>query len=75
MGVKDKLKNVWTQYKETMKVQRSKLDTNPLTWKSNDPFNTQDRVSFLDKDFYKKPYGRSNKVKGVYPPGMKKKKK
>ena len=64
----DKLKNVWKQYKDTMKEQRSKLDTNPLTFKVNDPTNKQNRVSPFNKDFYKKPYGKSNKVTGVKRP-------
>ena len=64
----DKLKNVWKQYKETMKEQKANLDTNPLTFKVNDPTNKQNRVSPFNKDFYKKPYGKSNKVTGVKKP-------
>ena len=63
MGVKDKLKNVWTQYKLKMEDQKSNLDTNPLTFKTNDPENTQERASPLDKDFYTKPYFKKNKKK------------
>jgi hypothetical protein len=58
----DKLKNIWKQIKSVH------------TFKANDPTNKQNRVSLLDKDFYKKPIGRSNKVTGVYPPGHNKKK-
>ena len=59
----DKLKNVWKQIKSVS------------TFKSNDPNNKQGRVTPFNKDFYKKPYGKSNKVTGVYPPGHNKKNK
>lgn len=52
----DKLKNVWKQIKSVS------------TFKSNDPNNKQDRVSPLDKDFYKKPYGKSNTPKNIKKP-------
>lgn len=53
---KDKLKNVWKEIKSVS------------TFKSNDPNNTEGRVSPFNKDFYKKPYGKSNKVTGVKRP-------
>ena len=78
MGIKDKIKdhfnyrekltNVWKQ----SKLDNEKIDSNPLTFKVNDPYNKQVRVTPFNKDFYKKPYGRSNKVKGVVRPGKKK---
>ena len=52
----DKLKNVWKQIKSVS------------TFKANDPENTQNRVSPFNKDFYKKPYGKSNKVKNIKKP-------
>tara|TARA_B110000902_G_C13964157_1_gene458599 strand:+ start:239 stop:478 length:240 start_codon:yes stop_codon:yes gene_type:complete len=65
MGV-DKLKNTWKQIKP-----EKKIDSNPFTFKGNDPFNTQGRVTPLNKDFYSKPYGKSNAVTGVVKPGTK----
>ena len=62
----DKLKNTWKQIKTHV--------NQSLVFKANDPFNKQDRVTPFNKDFYKKPIGRSNKVKDVYPPGHNKKK-
>jgi|TARA_R100001530_G_scaffold83782_1_gene58424 hypothetical protein len=61
----DKLKNIWKQVKTGFKEES-------LVFKANDPNNKQDRVSPFNKDFYKKPYGRSNKVTGVVRPGKKK---
>jgi len=55
MGVKDKLKNTWTTIK-------TNLDET-LTFKANDPENTQNRASPLNKDFYTKPYFKKNKKK------------
>ena len=52
----DKLKNVWKQIKSVS------------TFKSNDPKNTEGRVSPFNKDFYKKPIGKSNTVTGVKRP-------
>jgi len=46
----DKLKNVWTTIKTVVK------DT--AVFKYNDPKNTQERVTPLNKDFYKKPLGK-----------------
>tara|TARA_R110001606_G_C14896692_1_gene593435 strand:+ start:247 stop:447 length:201 start_codon:yes stop_codon:yes gene_type:complete len=63
MGTKDKLKNTWSTIKVKME------DT--LTFKVNDPKNKQGRVSPLNKDFYKKPFGKSNKITNVIKPGTK----
>ena len=52
----DKLKNVWKQIKTVS------------TFKANDPENTQNRVSPFNKDFYKKPYGKSNTPKNINKP-------
>jgi hypothetical protein len=41
-------------------------------YKFNDPNNTQGRVTPFNKDFYSKPYGKSNAVTGVVRPGKKK---
>ena len=70
MGIsnRDKLKNVWEQSKKT----GQKIDGNPLTFRASDPFNKQGRVTPFNKDFYSKPYGKSNKVTGVVRPGKKK---
>ena len=61
---RDKLTNVWKQSRAT----GEKLDSNPLTFKVNDPYNKQGRVTIFNKDFYKKPYGKSNKVTNVKRP-------
>ena len=61
---KDKLKNTWSTIKTVVK------DT--VVFKANDPNNTQGRVTPLNKDFYSKPYGKSNKVTGVIKPGKNK---
>ena len=50
---KDKLKNTWKQF--VVKMDET------LTFKANDPKNTEGRVSPFNKDFYKKPYGKKNK--------------
>ena len=52
----DKLKNVWTQLKAGF------IDES-LVFKANDPNNKEGRVSPFKKDFWKKPYGKSNKKK------------
>ena len=57
----DKLKNTWKQLKSGFKDES-------LVFKANDPKNTEGRVSPFNKDFYKKPYGKSNKVTGVKRP-------
>ena len=57
----DKLKNVWKQVKTGF------IDES-LVFKANDPNNKQDRVSPFNKDFYKKPIGRSNTPKNIKKP-------
>ena len=48
----DKLKNTWKQIKAHV--------NESLVFKTNDPNNTQDRVTPFNPDFYKKPIGSSN---------------
>lgn len=72
---KDKLKNVWSTIK-TVTVAAANNVGNGMNksavYKFNDPNNTQGRVTPFNKDFYSKPYGKSNKVTGVVRPGKKK---
>ena len=56
----DKLKNIWIQVKTHV--------NESLVFKTNDPNNTQDRVTPFNKDFYKKPIGRSNTPKNIKKP-------
>ena len=56
----DKLKNTWKQIKTHI--------NESLVFKSNDPNNKQDRVTPFNKDFYKKPIGRSNTPKNIKKP-------
>jgi hypothetical protein len=56
----NKLKNTWSTIK-------TKVDES-LTFKANDPLNKEGRVSPFNKDFYKKPYGKSNTPKNIKKP-------
>jgi hypothetical protein len=56
----NKLKNTWSTIK-------TKVDES-LTFKANYPFNKEGRVSPFNKDFYKKPYGKSNTPKNIKKP-------
>jgi hypothetical protein len=72
---KDKLKNTWSTIKTVVKSAANNVGNGmnqSAVFKANDPNNTQGRVSPFQKDFYSKPYGKSNKVTGVVRPGKKK---
>ena len=51
----DKLKNTWKQIKAHV--------NESLVFKTNDPNNTQDRVTPFNPDFYKKPIGRKQELR------------
>lgn len=62
--IKNVLKNTYTNTMDYLDKQGTKFEQSTLfTFKANDPSNKQKRVSpfsglSLNKDFFKKPYGR-----------------